>query len=69
MRKCVSVVLGLALLAGCEAAAPTSSAEVEGPSLDGGVMFGSGHSSGSDSTSQNSTATQENGGGMFGSGH
>lgn len=74
MKKRVAAVLGLALLAGCEAGSPTMNAEVAGPAFDGGVMFGSGHRSG-DSTSTTTTQSgnadtqQQSGGVMFGSGH
>ncbi len=68
MRKRVAAVLGLALLAGCEAAAPTASAETEGPSLTGGVIFGSGNRS--DSTANDNITSQEDSGGVgFGSGY
>lgn len=71
MKTRLAAVLGMGLLAGCEAAGPTISAEAAGPALDGGVMFGSGHRSGSDSTTtQSDAATQATSGGvMFGSGN
>jgi hypothetical protein len=73
MNKRFAVLLGMGLLAGCGGESPTATAEAAGASLTGGVIFGSGHKSDSDSTSiapQGSTAdTQSSGGVMFGSGH
>lgn len=74
MNKRFAAVLGLGLLAGCSVESPTASAEAGAASLNGGVMFGSGHRSDSDSTStgnENSNATTQDasGGVMFGSGH
>lgn len=74
MNKRFAVVLGLGLLAGCGVESPTASAEAGDASLNGGVMFGSGHRSDSDSTAaadeNNDATTQEASGGvMFGSGH
>jgi uncharacterized protein YcfL len=73
MRKRVAAVVAVTLLVGCEST-PTISAEVEGPSLDGGVIFGSGHRSDSTSASTASQSTdattqEERGGVIFGSGH
>jgi hypothetical protein len=69
MRKRVAAVIGLAFVAGCESVAPTLSVEAAGPSLDGGVVFGSGHRSDSTTTGNNNATTQESGGVVFGSGH
>lgn len=73
MNKRLAILLGMGLLAGCGGESPMASAEAAGASLSGGVMFGSGHKSDSDSTSvdpQSSGAgTQSSGGVMFGSGH
>lgn len=74
MKKRIVAVAAVALLGGCESA-PTISAEPSVPSLDGGVIFGSGHRSGSDSTgtsatsttSENATTQEERGGVILGS--
>jgi len=67
-----AVVAVTLALAGCESS-PTITAEVAGPLHDGGVIFGSGHRSSSDSTSTSTQSTdattQERGGVIFGSGH
>lgn len=76
MTKRIVAVAAVALLAGCDSA-PTITAEASVPSLDGGVIFGSGHRSGSDSTSitsttgenEDATTQTERGGVIFGSGN
>ena len=73
MTKRIAAVLGVLVLAGCEAA-PTISAEGVGESQDGGVIFGSGNRAGSDSTGTNNTTTTSTedgrgGGVIFGSGN
>lgn len=71
--RMAAIVGGALMLAGC-GTHPTISAEAAAPAQDGGVMFGSGHRSGTDSdstsTGQNDNApVQTEGGVIFGSGH
>jgi hypothetical protein len=80
MTKRIMAVMAIALLAGCDSA-PTISAGAAGPLHDGGVVFGSGHRSGSGSDTtgtsttsatgenENATTQEERGGVVFGSGH
>jgi hypothetical protein len=78
MKKRVAAVLVLVCVAGCEGT-PTISADGVRGSQDGGVIFGSGNRSGSDSTGTTTTSTGENtgattsddgrGGVIFGSGN
>lgn len=66
------VMLTTLSVVGCDSS-PTIPAEAARPFHDGGVIFGSGHRSYSDSTNagtqSNDATTQERGGVIFGSGH